>query len=453
MAMKWLSFFAVFFVGTALISAVPVLADSIVVPLGLAGKGDGQALQLVQLKTSRNADVLDLAFWNSIKESGNKEDYQAYLEVFPDGAFAPLARLRAAPGADINASVDDVEEVDLVYRVLLNANVRAQPRASATRVGGVAKGALVTVTGRAASGTWLQVGLPDGTKGFLFAELAELANAAPAAAVRADAVQPVQSPAPAEPAQIATVPPVARAARPLPAGGFSDCSDCPEMVSVKAGRFIMGDEGGDKSERPAHPVTLTRDYAIGRFEVTVGQWRACMAAGGCPTLPGIDGFDAESPARNVSWDDALVYTDWLSKETGEAYRLPSEAEWEFAARGGTAARYWWGDDVAVGNVSCRQCGGEWDRDSPLLVGSLEANPYGLFDVSGGVAEWTADCWQGNHKGASADGAVVSQNNCRQRVLRGGSWRSSSPKFLASSSRFFYDADVRFVANGFRVARN
>ncbi len=457
MAMKWSAFIAVSFVGTALMAVPSARADTLVVPLGLTVGGAG--LQLVQLRTSRDTDTLDLAFWNSIKESQDKEDYEAYLEVFPDGAFAPLARLRVGASLESGAAIDKPDkpaptvDVDLVYRVLRNANVRAQPRASATRVGGVAKGSLVTVTGQAAGGTWLRVGLADGTKGFLFAELAEPTGGSSAAVANTGLSRPVQAPAAKAPAQIAVVPPVARIGKPLPAEGFRDCDGCPEMIPVKAGGFIMGDDAGDKSERPAHPVTLTRDYAIGRFEVTVTQWQACVAAGSCPVLPSFDEFDGDSPARNVSWDDAQIYADWLSKETGEAYRLPSEAEWEFAARGGTVGRFWWGEEVAVGNVSCRKCGGEWSRESPLLVGSLEANPFGLFDVSGGVAEWTADCWLGNHKAAAANGAVVEKRNCRQRVLRGGSWRSSSPKFLASSSRFFYDADVRFVANGFRVARN
>lgn len=447
--MKWPYFVAVTLAVVELAAAAPASAGATVTPLGRTGTSNVPVLQLVQLKTSRDADILDLAFWNAIEQSSNPADYQAYLEAFPKGAFAPLARLRLAPVAETKG--DEVEEVDLIYEVLLNANIRAAPRASSRRVGGLLEGTRIAVTGHAAGGTWLQVELQDGTRGFLFAELARQSEGRPAELASAD--PSVSTAAPAAEPKIAALPPTAPVSEPLPAEGFRDCPECPEMMPIKAGRFIMGDDGGDKSERPAHTVSLTRDFAIGRFEVTVAQWQTCVSAGGCPTLPGFDEFDANSPVRNVSWDDAQLYIDWLSQITGQAYRLPSEAEWEFAARGGTAARFWWGEDVAVGKVSCRQCGGEWSRESPLLVGSLDANPFGLFDVSGGVAEWTGDCWRSNHDGASADGSVVAKKNCRQRVLRGGSWRSSSPKFLASSSRFFYDADVRFVANGFRVARN
>ena len=232
---------------------------------------------------------------------------------------------------------------------------------------------------------------------------------------------------------------------------FRDCDTCPEMAVLPGGSFIMGNDQGDKTQRPAREVRIDREFAIGRYEVTVGEWRACLNAGGCVDLPSLGQFAEDSPVRNAGWDDARQYAAWLSQVTGRAYRLPSETEWEYAARGGTQTIYEWGDDLGVGRVACRSCGGEWSRETPGAVGSFEPNPVGLFDMQGSVAEWTLDCWETTLSNTPADGSAFDRDECRQHVLRGGSWRSRSPEFLTSAARFFYDAPVRYIANGFRVA--
>ena len=156
--------------------------------------------------------------------------------------------------------------------------------------------------------------------------------------------------------------------------------------------------------------------------------------------------------RNISWTDATTYVNWLSKKTGKVYRLPTEAEWEYASRGATQTRYWWGGETGTANANCRDCGGPWNRRAPADIGTYPANRFGLHDSSGGVWEWVSDCWYSSHAGAPADGSNRDARNCRLRVLRGGSWRNDA-SYLHSASRFKYDADVRYLVNGIRVARD
>jgi formylglycine-generating enzyme required for sulfatase activity len=259
------------------------------------------------------------------------------------------------------------------------------------------------------------------------------------------------APPPAEAAAArAAEPGAVVAAEPRMLEPFRDCAGCPEMIPLPAGSFVMGRDRGDPSERPAHEVRITRPFAIGRHEVTVAEWAACVAAGACP-LPEVDAGSDRSPMRNLSFDDARRYVAWLSSTTGKTYRVPTEAEWEFAARGGTRTVYWWGDDVGGGRAGCSDCGGDWDRRRPAEVGSFPGNPFGLHDTSGGVAEWVEDCWARSHAGAPVDGSPRAERVCVSRVLRGGSWRNGREE-VASASRLGYDAVVRYYANGLRVAR-
>jgi formylglycine-generating enzyme required for sulfatase activity len=223
------------------------------------------------------------------------------------------------------------------------------------------------------------------------------------------------------------------------------------LIAVPQGVFTMGSNSSDPSEKPAHRVTVTAPFAIGKTEVTVEQWHACVEAGACPRInetaraPG-------SPARDISWDDAQVYVKWLTKTSGKPYRLPTEAEWEFAARGGSATRYFWGDDMRKGNANCKDCGDPWQADSPAPVGSFAANGYGLHDMNGSVWEWVQDCWHSSYKGAPADARAWEEAFCPVRVIRGGSWRDGA-SYMLVSTRFKYDASVRQSQNGFRVARD
>lgn len=229
---------------------------------------------------------------------------------------------------------------------------------------------------------------------------------------------------------------------------FRDCEQCPVMVALPGGTFEMG-SNADPSERPVHAVSVAA-LAIGKYEVSQGEWAACAATGGCAYKPKEGSGPAQFPMTNLAWDDAAGYTRWLSRVTGKSYRLPTEAEWEYAARAGTTTRYYWGNEIGVGKADCKGCGGPYDPRAPSTIGSFAANPWGLFDMLGGVAEWTEDCWHKNYNGAPSNGAAWRANPCPTRVLRGGSWKNP-PDDLTVSNRNYYDASVRYVANGMRVA--
>jgi formylglycine-generating enzyme required for sulfatase activity len=284
----------------------------------------------------------------------------------------------------------------------------------------------------------------------------------PPAAPPPTATKPSRAPAQAAagakktPGQAAPSPEAEAPAAPsgkAPAGGaFKDCAACPTLVSLSAGSFTMGSNSSDPTEKPAHRVTLGNPFAIGKYEVTVQEWTACVDAGACQKVGQYASPNPKAPIRDVSWDDAQQYVKWLSSTSGKPYRLPTEAEWEYAARGGTSTRYWWGDQMATGKANCKDCGQPWGIEGPANVGSFEANPYGLYDMNGSVWEWVADCWHNSFKEAPADGAAWNEPNCSMRVIRGGSWRESAP-YMVSSTRFKYDAGVRHSQNGFRVARD
>ena len=209
-----------------------------------------------------------------------------------------------------------------------------------------------------------------------------------------------------------------------------ECDQCPEMVVVPAGRFRMGDLSGDgvSNEQPVHDVTVS-PFAAGKYEVTFGEWDACVAGGGCTHRPADSGWGRGTrPVIDVSWDDTQAYVRWLSRETGKPYRLLSEAEWEYVARAGSTTKYWWGneadhDHANYGKDEC--CEGmaagadRWVNTSP--VGSFKANAFGLFDTVGNVFEWVEDCWNKHYNGAPADGSAWMSGDCDRHVLRGGSW--------------------------------
>ena len=237
----------------------------------------------------------------------------------------------------------------------------------------------------------------------------------------------------------------------LPGETFRDCSDCVELVVVPAGEFQMG-SNAKPAEAPIHKVAIKKDFAIGRREVTFAEWDRCVAAGGCKYNPPDPTWGrGDEPVTNVSWDDAKEFIGWLAKTTGKPYRLPTEAEWEYAARGGSTLPYWWGKDVGTGRAQCADCGVS-DASKPVVVGSFRPNAFGLYDTSGNAAEWIEDCWNPSYRGAPNDGSAWTSGDCSLRVLRGGSFADKAAA-VRSSARFRYDEDVRYYANGFRVARD
>ena len=242
-----------------------------------------------------------------------------------------------------------------------------------------------------------------------------------------------------------------------PGREFRDCPECPQMVVVGAGEFMMGSRSGegDADERPRHRVRIPAAFAVGKYEVTFDEWDACVAGGGCGGhRPDDEGWGrGRRPVVNVSWEDAKAYVEWLGRRTGKGYRLLSEAEWEYAARAETETKYWWGDGVGRNRANCDGCRSAWDgRRKTAPVGSFEANGYGLHDVHGNAWEWVEDCWHDNYNGAPGDGeAWVSGRNCGGRVLRGGSWYSK-PWVLRSANRDRNPSGNRDDVDGFRIAR-
>ncbi len=221
----------------------------------------------------------------------------------------------------------------------------------------------------------------------------------------------------------------------------------PEMVSIAGGMFRMG-SNEDPSEQPIHGVTVG-PFLMAKYPVTVRQWRECVKAKACGYVPN---GDDDAPVSNVSWADAQQFVGWLSQTTQQHYRLLSEAEWEYAARAGTDTRYWWGNAMKPGLADCKGCGGPHDAVQPAKVGVLPPNPFGLNDIGGGLAEWVDDCWHKDYRGAPADGSAWLGSDCRERVLRGGSWRNDS-SYVRSASRDHYDASVRYPTHGVRLARS
>ncbi|HMM75711.1 MAG TPA: SUMF1/EgtB/PvdO family nonheme iron enzyme [Gammaproteobacteria bacterium] len=227
----------------------------------------------------------------------------------------------------------------------------------------------------------------------------------------------------------------------------------PKMVWLPAGTYQMGspDTSADFSERPQHAVTLKR-FAMSQYEITIADYARFASATG-RRLPKTGNLErATHPVFFVSWDDALAYTQWLSTQTGQSYRLPSEAEWEYGARAGTQTPYWWGRDIGAGKAHCFACDTGLDPRQPTKIGRFPANPYGLYDTAGNVEEWVYDCWHDGYEGAPGDGAVFEGGDCSQRVVRGGAY-SSGPKALRSTTRGKFAAGTANDSVGFRVVRD
>ena len=234
-----------------------------------------------------------------------------------------------------------------------------------------------------------------------------------------------------------------------------DCPECPEMVVVPAGSFMMGSRDGDSDEQPVHEVAIGAPFAAGKYEVTFAEWDACARNGGCRQGWGVakdQGWGrGRRPVIRVNWNDAQRYAQWLSRKTGKSYRLLSESEWEYAARAETETTYSWGDGIGVNRANCIGCVSQRGDSGTAPVGSFEANAWGLHDMHGNVWEWVEDCWNDSYAGAPADGSAWLTDNCGGRVLRGGSWYDV-PSDLRSANRNWNSTDYRLGSNGFRVAR-
>lgn len=223
------------------------------------------------------------------------------------------------------------------------------------------------------------------------------------------------------------------------APSFKDCSECPEMRPLPAGSFQMG-APMPANAAPVHTVSL-RAFAIGKHEVTQGEWKAVMGANPSKAVACGDAC----PVENVNWFDAQEFVKRLGARTGKRYRLPSEAEWEYACRAGQPTDFCGGDEPPrlawVGD----------EHGGPHPAGQKQANAWGLYDMSGNVWEWTQDCTHADYQGAPADGAAWEEADCKSRILRGGSWLSG-PQYSRATLRFGFTPKFRAGDFGLRVVR-
>lgn len=223
------------------------------------------------------------------------------------------------------------------------------------------------------------------------------------------------------------------------AASFRDCPDCPEMQALPAGSFQMG-AAMPPNTTPVHAVNV-RAFAIGKYEVTQGEWKAIMGSN-----PSKANCGDSCPVERVNWHEAQEFVKRLSAKTGKSYRLPTEAEWEYACRAGESHDFCGGNDPA----KLAWVGDEYG--SPHVVGQKQANAWGLHDMSGNVWEWTQDCTHENYQGAPADGSAwEAAGECNSRILRGGSWLSG-PQYSRATLRFGFSPKFRAGDFGLRVVR-
>lgn len=229
----------------------------------------------------------------------------------------------------------------------------------------------------------------------------------------------------------------------------------------------MGASGDHRFTEPVTAITLATPFAIATTEVTWDQWGLCVADAACPEVLSDHGWGkGPHPIMNMSFFEAQGYAAWLSGLTGQSYRLPTEAEWEYAARAGSDAAYWFGDDVGKGKVNCRKCGTQWSGKGSGPVASFDPNPWGVYDMHGNLWELTLDCWHPSLDGTPRDGSARmtptptdfaaknpdSEGPCRDRVIKGGSWYYI-PKLSRSAARARNDSRIQSYTVGFRVVRD
>lgn len=457
-----------------------------------------------QAMTSQDASI-ETTFWNSIKDGADRSDFEAYLKRYPNGYFAALAQNRlaalarsapprpspsqaprtasaapqrsapqqapaqraAAPQKSapkksgnglifggIAASLAVIAVVTFVLTTRGGEPPAAEPIAAAATQE-AAEQAPATVAeeiATLAAAQPLETSLDKATA----METADAAiedvyaeEGAPEETVAAsDVIEGAEEFVAAEPLSAAAEPvaaPAAAVAKPFKvktAKTFRDCESCPLMAKLPKGTFVMGspvsEAGHNAYEGPQREVNVAA-FAIGVYELTQAEWNACAADGACPQKR-VDGEGA-LPALGVSWREAEAYAEWLSKKTGREYRLPSESEWEYAARGGATSAYWWGDVYDRSRVSTGEA---------HAVGSSGANAFGLHDVIGNAREWVADCYVNNFSKAPADGSAVTDGDCGKRVIRGGGW-SSSPADMRTANRSRVDVNVHAGYMGVRIA--
>ncbi|GAB2175700.1 hypothetical protein DLREEDagr8_12580 [Dongia sp. agr-C8] len=475
--------------------------------------------------------AVELAYWNAIANSSNPAMFQNYLKKYPNGEFADLAAAKLeelkqpaaeksrTPEAPADAGAE-IAELDATYVAVQGANIRAAPSTDAKIVARLKADDPVLVTGQVKGKDWYRVESEAGS-GFVTMSLLAQADANEVAewrdlkaspevdaakaflarhpdgyfkpkaeALLASLQQPAPAPSPAPmPAPAA---PAAAASSAKPGQVIRDCADCPEMVVVPSGTFVMGAANGETgtytNESPQRQVAI-RAFAVAKYEVTIGDYAAFLQQSGYDNgagcyidtinvAPGVNfrnpGFSGYAPGSRdaavcIDWNAAQAYAAWLSKKTGKRYRLLTEAEFEYATRAGSTGFFPWGIDAnqacAFANIAdVTAMGAPWwqagytgvncsdGASYTTSVGRYQPNAFGLYDMIGNVAEWVADCYFDGYASAPTDGSAVDVAGCQQRALRGGSW-GSNPYLSRSAARVYAGPSARVTVYGFRVARD
>jgi len=412
--------------------------------------------------------TMELTFWTSIKDGEDAADFEAYLRRYPDGHYSDLARNRIAAIARKAASAAPApappppapapppppppppppvaKVVAPPPKPAASAPPRPQPapaRAPAPSPARTSGSSVPLLIG----GLIAIVAAGYGVSQLLPGKPAEEARVEiPAEELPAQEIAAVTPPeAPVIDTAPPETPPVETTAAtvPEPAPPEPVCEICPPLVSLPGGTFLMGspvgESGREPIEGPQREVTV-KPFSISKTEITVGQWRACIEGGGCNGYRNPLGTDDTLPVAAISWKDAEAYAKWLSSETGKSWRLPTEAEWEYAARGGTTTPYWWGEKFDATKAP---------RDKVREAGSLPENTFGLQGMLGNVSEWTQDCYVNGYTDAPTDGSAVTSGDCSRRVVRGGSVKSS-PSAHRAANRARLSVSTRDRQYGFRV---
>jgi len=231
---------------------------------------------------------------------------------------------------------------------------------------------------------------------------------------------------------------------------FTDRTLGPEMVKLDSASYFRGDNAGDDDEIPAMPINI-KAFAIGSHEITFEQYDQFCDDTKLPRPDDQEWGRGSRPVMNVSWKDAVAYTQWLSRKTGKVYRLPTDAEWEYAARAGTVTRFWWGNKTDIAMANCEGCESIWSGEKTAPVGRFPANSFGLYDTAGNVFEWVSDCYHNTFEHAPKDGTALDKPGCGKRVIRGGAW-SFPAKESRSANRWRDFPTRRSDDTGFRVVR-
>ena len=351
----------------------------------------------------------DRAAWNLAQQVDTQASYLGYLDQYPDGRWAQMAR----------AQIDEIEET-------------AETAAWRVAKAGDSRASYQIYLDTYADGEWAQEARSR------IAELAEEAIST----------------------EIEITEELSGTDLKMIAGRF-ERENLPEMVAIPAGSFWMGGpppEGSEDQENPWRRRIELEGFYLSSTEITFGMWDACVRDEGCSHNPSDRGWGrGDRPVMNVSWEDAQEFVAWVNANTDGGYSLPSEAQWEYAARAGTTTAFSTGDQITTEQANFKgsdtYIGSSVGiyREQTVPVGSFEPNAWGLYDMHGNVWEWTQDCWNTDLSDHPSNGAALESGDCEQRVRRGGSWLSK-PEVLRSANRNWNSSSARSSYFGFRLLK-